>query len=311
MPFNRFWLLQKTNATFSLHSFACKLPYLRKLALLLPAMKKIYLYLSVIWLFVLASCSPKGPYAITNNVYKDKTKGYVAKIKTQLPDSLKDSTGMPIPSEWVGTVNFGIRKANYVIIHYTAQDSVQQTLKTFTTPSTQVSAHYVVAKNGKVFHMVNDYLRANHAGVGKWGSVTDMNSCSLGIEIDNNGNEPFTDAQINSLLLLLADLKKNYNIPQANFIGHQDFAPKRKPDPGPLFPWKTLADHGFGYWSDDILELAPDNFDYTIALKLIGYDTSDINAAIVAFKRHFVQTDISPALTQLDLNILYNVYKKY
>jgi N-acetylmuramoyl-L-alanine amidase len=159
--------------------------------------------------------------------------------------------------------------------------------------------------------MVNDYLRANHAGVGKWGSVTDMNSCSIGIEIDNNGSEPFTDPQINSLLLLLAQLKKNYNIPQANFIGHQDFAPKRKPDPGPLFPWKKLAQNGFGYWSDEILELPPDNFDYTIALKLIGYDTSDVNAAIVAFKRHFVQTDSTPQLSQLDLNVLYNVYQKY
>ena len=214
-------------------------------------------------------------------------------------------------SEWVGTVNFGIRKPNYVIIHFTAQDSVQQTLKTFTITSTQVSAHYVIAKNGKVFHMVNDYLRANHAGVGKWGSVTDMNSCSIGIEIDNNGNEPFTAPQINSLLALLTSLKKAYNIPQANFIGHQDFAPKRKPDPGPFFPWKTLAQHGFGYWSDAILELAPPDFDYTIALKLIGYDTSDINAAIVAFKRHFIQTDIKPQLTQLDLNVLYNVLPKY
>ena len=90
------------------------------------------------------------------------------------------------------------------------------------------------------------------------GSVTDMNSCSIGIEIDNNGNEPFTAPQIKSLLLLLTQLKKNYGIPQANFIGHQDFAPKRKPDPGPFFPWKILAQHGFGYWSDDILELPPD-----------------------------------------------------
>ena len=117
--------------------------------------------------------------------------------------------------------------------------------------------------------------------------------------------------QISSLLLLLADLKKNYNIPQANFIGHQDFAPKRKPDPGPLFPWKILAQHGFGFWSDDVLELAPSEFDYNTALRLIGYDTSDINAAIVAFKRHFVQTDVSPQLTQLDLNVLYNVFQKY
>ena len=274
-------------------------------------MKNCYVYLLLLCLVLLASCSPKGPYALTNKVYRDKTKGFAATIQKQLPDSLRDSTGMLIPSAWVGTVNFGIRKPNYVIIHFTAQDSVQQTLKTFTITSTQVSAHYVLAKNGTVFHMVNDYLRANHAGVGKWGSVTDMNSCSIGIEIDNNGSEPFTDPQINSLLLLLAQLKKTYNIPQANFIGHQDFAPKRKPDPGPLFPWQKLAQHGFGYWTDNILELPPENFDYAIALRLIGYDTSDINAAIVAFKRHFVQTDFNPVLTQLDLNVLYNVYQKY
>jgi len=43
----------------------------------------------------------------------------------------------------------------------------------------------------------------------------------------------------------------------------------------------------------------------------MGYDTHDILAAIVAFKRHFVQVDNSPQLSQLDLNVLYNVYKKY
>ncbi|MDR3694638.1 N-acetylmuramoyl-L-alanine amidase [Mucilaginibacter sp.] len=274
-------------------------------------MKKGYCCFTLLLLLFLASCSPKGPYAVTNKVYKEKTKAYLAAIQMQNPDTLRDSSGMPVPSAWVGTVNFGIRKPNYVIIHFTAQDSLAQTLHTFTITSTQVSAHYVIGKDGKVVHMVNDYLRANHAGLGKWGSVTDMNSCSIGIEIDNNGSEAFTQPQINSLLLLLTQLKKSYNIPQANFIGHQDFAPKRKPDPGPYFPWKTLAAHGFGYWSDDILELAPDGFDYTIALKLIGYDTSDPKAAMVAFKRHFVQTDIKPEITQLDLNVLYNVYQKY
>jgi len=274
-------------------------------------MKNSYCYLTLLLLLILSSCSPKGPYAVTNKVYKEKTKGYLATIQTQNPDTLLDSSGMPVPSAWVGTVNFGIRKPNYVIIHFTAQDSLGQTLHTFTVEKSQVSAHYVIGKDGKVVHMVNDYLRAYHAGLGKWGSVTDMNSCSIGIEIDNNGSEAFSTPQVNSLLLLLAQLKKNYNIPQANFIGHQDFAPKRKPDPGPYFPWKTLAAHGFGYWSDDILELAPDGFDYTIALKLIGYDTSDPKAAVVAFKRHFVQTDITPDITQLDLNVLYNVYQKY
>jgi len=286
----------------------------------------VYILLSAVGL-LLAACSPKvknattdagkapvvrGPHFITDSIYTAKTDSLLGLVKQQQPSVLMDSTGLiQTPSEWVGSTNFGIRKANYVIIHFTAQDSVQQTIRTFTIKSTEVSAHYVIGKDGKVYHMVNDYLRSNHAGVGKWGSVTDMNSISLGIEIDNNGSEPFTDLQVKSLLQLLAQLKKTYNIPTANFIGHQDFAPKRKPDPGPLFPWKTLAANGFGYWSDDVLEVAPQNFDYKTALRLIGYDTSDLNAAVIAFKRHFVQDDSTAQLSQLDLNVLYNVYQKY
>jgi N-acetylmuramoyl-L-alanine amidase len=305
-------------------------------------MKHFRYYLLLISVAALAACSPKvanvkikapdsgkvkpivvidpnakpvllrGPYAKTDSFYIAKTDSLLGLARTQQPALLLDSAGVAIPSDWVGTVNFGIRKPNYVIIHYTAQDSVQQTLRTFTLTATQTSAHYVISKDGKIFHMVNDYLRANHAGAGKWGSVTDMNSCSLGIEIDNNGTEPFTDAQIKSLLSLLGYLKMSYNIPTANFIGHQDFAPKRKPDPGPLFPWKTLSQHGFGLWQDDIIvDTIPPTFDPTIALRLIGYDISDMNAAIIAFKRHFIQTDITPQLTPSDLNVLYNLSKKY
>ncbi|MDB5152867.1 MAG: N-acetylmuramoyl-L-alanine amidase [Mucilaginibacter sp.] len=274
-------------------------------------MKIPFAFYLLLFAFIIASCSPKGPYAITNKVYKKQAKTYAETIKQQQPAMLTDSSGAAVPSQWVGTVNFNMRKPNYVIIHFTAQDSAAQTLKTFTIVKSQVSAHYVVGKDGKVYHMLNDYLRAWHAGFSKWGSISDMNSCSIGIEVDNNGSEPFTGPQVKSLLALLTELKKAYNIPATNFIGHQDIAPLRKPDPGPLFPWKVLAQHGFGYWSDDVLELAPDNFDYTTALRLIGYDTSNINAAVVAFKRHFVQRDVSPLLTQLDLNVLYNVYRKY
>jgi N-acetylmuramoyl-L-alanine amidase len=274
-------------------------------------MKNTYAIFLITVLAAFSSCSPRGPYALTNKVYKHQTDSVVSIIEREQPAMLTDSAGAAIPSEWVGTVNFNLRKPNYVIIHFTAQDSARQTLKTFTLVKTQVSAHYVVGKDGKVYHLLNDYLRAWHAGFSKWGSIGDMNSCSIGIEIDNNGNEPFNDVQVKSLLALLTQLKKVYNIPTANFIGHQDIAPGRKPDPGPYFPWKRLAQKGFGYWSDELLELAPDNFDYATALKLIGYDTSNLPAAIVAFKRHFVQTDDSPTLTQLDLNILYNVYRKY
>jgi len=274
-------------------------------------MKSLPILFLLLAIVTLISCSPKGPYALTNKVYKDQAKTYAEAIGLEQPAVLTDSTGAAVPSEWVGTVNFNMRKPNYVIIHFTAQDSAKQTLQTFTVVKTQVSAHYVVGKDGKVYHMLNDYLRAWHAGISKWGSISDMNSCSIGIEVDNNGNEPFTAPQVKSLLALLANLKKVYNIPTANFIGHQDIAPVRKPDPGPHFPWRVLAQHGFGYWSDDVLELAPDNFDYATAFRLIGYDTSNLNAAIVAFKRHFVQTDTTAQLTQLDLNVLYNVYQKY
>jgi N-acetylmuramoyl-L-alanine amidase len=271
----------------------------------------VYSVLVLAVLATLSSCSPKGPYAFTNKVYKHQTDSVLKVIALEQPAMLVDSLGAAIPSEWVGTVNFNARKPNYVIIHYTAQDSAKQTLKTFTLVKPQVSAHYVVGKDGKVYHMLNDYLRAWQAGISKWASISDMNSCSIGIEIDNNGHEPFNDVQVKSLLALLAQLKKAYNIPAANFIGHQDIAPARKPDPGPLFPWKLLAQKGFGYWSDDLLELPPDNFDYATALRLIGYDTSNLPAAITAFKRHFVQVEDSPTMTQLDLNVLYNVYRKY
>ena len=168
-----------------------------------------------------------------------------------------------------------------------------------------------MSRDGKVVHMVNDYLRANHAGIGKWGKDTDLNSSSIGIELDNNGTtDVWPDAQIISLIKLLATLKKTYDIPTGNFIGHADIAPKRKPDPN-NFPWKKLALKGFGYWYDDVMQNPPVNFDTTTALKLIGYDTSDLGAAITAFKRHFIQTDITPKLTPVDVLVLYNVYQKY
>ncbi|MFD0795506.1 N-acetylmuramoyl-L-alanine amidase [Mucilaginibacter litoreus] len=276
-------------------------------------MKKLLLLLALGGTAILSSCSKKvvSPYASTNKIYTEHADTLSRMILAQTPATLVDSAGRPIPSEFIGTVNFNLRKPNYVVIHYTAQDSVQQTIRTFTMVKPQVSAHYVIGKDGKVIHMLNDYMRSWHAGAGKWGNVTDMNSSSIGIEIDNKGNEPFSTAQINSLLALLAKLKKDYNIPTANFIGHSDVAPGRKIDPGLRFPWELLAQKGFGYYSDIIIVPAPVNFDYATALRLIGYDTSNLPAAIGAFKRHFVQREGSSRLTQFDLDVLYNVYKKY
>lgn len=212
---------------------------------------------------------------------------------------------------WVPAIHGDLRKPNYVIIHHTAQETLAQTIRTFTLPHTKVSAHYIIGKNGEVVQMLNDYERAWHAGAGKWGSITDLNSVSLGIELDNNGFQPFPTAQIDALLTLLDTIKVKYGIPAANFIGHADIAPTRKNDPSTLFPWEQLASRGFGIWYDlQFLETAPDSFNTTDALRIIGYDTRNLKAAIIAFKRKFIRKDLSPELTVFDKSVLYNIYKK-
>lgn len=215
-----------------------------------------------------------------------------------------------IQTKWISTVNFNLRKPNFIIIHHTAQDSLQQTIKTFTLTRTQVSAHYVIADDGSVVQMLNDYMRAWHAGRGSWGKDTDLNSSSIGIELDNNGTEPFSEAQITSLMALLSKLKKEYNIPTQNIIGHSDIAPSRKTDPSVLFPWKTLAENGFGVWADETLEPAPINFNIEQGLRIIGYDTKNLSAAIMAFKIHFIQTEVNAILDEKTINTIYSVYKK-
>lgn len=215
-----------------------------------------------------------------------------------------------ISTEWIGTVNFNLRKPNFIIIHHTAQDSLKQTLKTFTKAESKVSAHYVIGQDGKVIHMLNDYLRAWHAGISSWGKNTDINSASIGIELDNNGTKEFSELQINSLLALLTKLKKDYNIPTENIIGHSDIAPTRKKDPSFLFPWKTLATMGFGIWPDDILETAPETFNAEQGLRIIGYNTKNLPAAITAFKLHFIQTEVDSVLDTKTINTIYNLYKK-
>ncbi len=271
---------------------------------------------------LLATACVRNPYALTNRSYRQQVKALARQLRAQ-PTLAGDS--LPPTPSWVGTTNFNLRKPNYVIIHHTAQHSTDQTLKTFTLPKTQVSAHYVIGRDGQTYHLLNDYLRAWHGGVARWGNVTDINSVSIGIELDNDGSEPFQPAQITSLLKVLGGLKRTYNIPAANFIGHGDIAPTRKNDPSALFPWPRLAARGYGLWYDAAVltdttaaPFAADSLGQPLpgltpreALRIIGYDVQDLPAAITAFKRHFVQTDVSPMLTELDRRILYNIYRKF
>ena len=216
-------------------------------------------------------------------------------------------------NDFEGTFNFNLRKPNMVIIHHTAQNSCDQTVRTFQLQRTQVSAHYVICRNGTIFQMLNDYLRAWHAGNGSWGSNNDVNSSSIGIELDNNGFEPFPNAQIDALLSLLKYLKTTYNIPTANFIGHSDIAPTRKNDPSVPFPWQRLANSGFGIWYvDNPGMIVPPDFNELQALKIIGYSIDDPGAAIIAFRRKFLAVNSSSkTLSPKERRILFLIYTKY
>ena len=214
-----------------------------------------------------------------------------------------------IPTEWQASPNFNDRKPNFVILHHTSDDTAEQALRTLADPLRSVSAHYLVARDGEIIQLVDERARAWHAGESKWGADTDLNSASLGIELDNNGSEPFPDAQIASLLRLLADIKERHHIPTANFLGHADVAPRRKTDPSGYFPWKTLADRGFGLWCEPPFAPSP-AFDEGMALRALGYDTGNLPLAVHAFNRHFLPDEAGTALSERGRGMLYCLYGK-
>ncbi|MEO6315997.1 MAG: N-acetylmuramoyl-L-alanine amidase [Chitinophagaceae bacterium] len=265
-----------------------------------------YLYGCCVLLACIAIACVRNPYRATNKIYRQEVKAFSKQLR-----SFPQQDSLQPPPYAVGTTNFSLRKPNFVVIHHTAQNSCEQTLKTFTMAQTQVSAHYVICKDGTIHHMLNDYLRAWHGGAARWGSNSDINSSSIGIEIDNNGFETFTDAQVNSLLRLLANLKKQYNIPAANFVGHADIAPGRKVDPNRNFPWQQLASNGFGLWYDTTCTQVPEHFNSLQALRIIGYNIQDSASAVYSFKLHFIQGDSSRMITEPDKKILFDLMTKY
>lgn len=207
---------------------------------------------------------------------------------------------------WVPSKNFDERRPVVIVLHYTEQDSVEQSLDTLRSRNSggRVSSHYLLGKDGKIYQLVSDAKRAWHAGAGRWGAITDVNNASIGIEIDNDGKSPFPDAQIDSLIVLLRDLTTRLRIPPTQIIGHSDLAPTRKIDPGPLFPWKRLHDAGFGLWPADATQDAPAGFDPWLALQAIGYSTDNRADTVRAFHHRFRGME-GTELDAQDLRILH------
>jgi N-acetylmuramoyl-L-alanine amidase len=131
-----------------------------------------------------------------------------------------------------------------IVIHFTGMKTAQGAIERLCDPIAEVSAHYVIAKTGGITQLVAEEMRAWHAGVGLWHGQDDINSRSIGIELDNSGTEPFSEPLMSSLEVLLPQIMKRWSIAPEGVIGHSDFAPGRKIDPGAKFDWARLAKQG-------------------------------------------------------------------
>ena len=133
----------------------------------------------------------------------------------------------------------------YIIIHYTAMNNEKEAINYLINKNTKVSSHFLINKLGSVYKLVDLKNRAWHAGLASWKNIKDINSHSLGIELDNTGNQKFQLKQIQSLILLLSYLTTKYKINKNCILGHSDISPYRKIDPGKKFPWNILASKKF------------------------------------------------------------------
>jgi len=183
---------------------------------------------------------------------------------------------------WQASPNFGPRRnglqPDLIVLHYTEMASCQDAVTRLCDPVAEVSAHYVISETGELIQLVCDEDRAWHAGAGTWRGLGDVNSRSIGIELCNTGKTPFSARQMDRLEALLTDLMDRWSIPAQGVIGHSDFAPLRKADPGRRFDWRRLALSGLSVWPD---ATSPRDTDFMTNAAAFGYPTEHGEAAIL------------------------------
>jgi N-acetylmuramoyl-L-alanine amidase len=180
-----------------------------------------------------------------------------------------------------------------LVLHYTGMPTAEEALARMCDPEAEVSAHYMIDEDGTVTRLVAEDKRAWHAGKSFWRGITDVNSASIGIELVNPGHEfgyrPFTEAQMEALVPLVADIVRRHDIPRANVVGHAEIAPARKLDPGELFDWEMLAERRLALATPKVSLGTPFENDgaFMLALERWGYDISEPEPAVAAFQRRW------------------------
>ena len=203
------------------------------------------------------------------------------------------------------------REVDTVILHYTGMKSGAEAIERLCSEIARVSAHYVVEEDGRIFRLVDEEMRAFHAGVSSWKGEGDINARSVGVEIVNPGHEwglrDFPATQIDAVLALVGDISKRRGISKTRVLGHSDVAPMRKEDPGEKFPWRRLAESGLAIGP----YVGPPDaaIDYDDAIRLlreIGYDVPEIApgkpapaAALLAFQRRFCVAELGRGMSPM------------
>ena len=218
-----------------------------------------------------------------------------------------------VVAEVVASPNQGERnggqRPDMIVLHYTGMQDAQSALELLRARGSNVSAHYFVFEDGRIVQMVPESRRAWHAGKSEWGGETDINSCSIGIEIANPGHDhgypDFPTRQIAAVTALCRSIQTRNSITPVRVLAHSDIAPARKQDPGEKFPWRTLYESGVGHWvkpapimdfgqalaagsrGDAVVALQKAFREYGYGLEASSEYDSTTFEVVTAFQRHF------------------------
>ncbi len=206
----------------------------------------------------------------------------------------------------------GGRTPDMIVLHYTGMQTAEGALaRLCEDKEPRVSCHYLVHEDGRVAQLVQEEMRAWHAGLSRWENDSDVNSRSIGIEIVNPGHDfgypDFPAKQIEAVIALCKDLIGRHNIRADRVLAHSDVAPGRKIDPGEKFPWAALHAAGVGHFvepgalepkpalsvgccGNSVTELQSMLSDYGYAIGVTGTYDAGTRDVVAAFQRHFRPT---------------------
>ncbi|MBL3586719.1 N-acetylmuramoyl-L-alanine amidase [Rhodovulum sulfidophilum] len=231
--------------------------------------------------------------------------------RSVLPNA-RDVTPLWRPSPNCGARRGGARP-DMVVLHFTAMTDAASALDRLCDPAAGVSAHYLIARDGRVFQLVDEAGRAWHAGAGCWGGVEDVNSRSIGIELDNPGDRPFSAPLMAALEALLPGILARWSIRPERVIGHSDMAPDRKWDPGPRFDWRRLARQGLAVWPEvrGSAGPAPDETAFRKAATAFGYGAGwETGHVLDALRQRFRPWATGP-LAAADMAVIADLARRF